>query len=405
MSSFNIEKFEYIDTQEYPVSLLSYIVSCENDSKYIVFKFNNNLNQELRRIKYEVSCFDKDNCLVEKIVFANTMSKPIKANLEFVCEEKLKVSNLVQTIKVNLVEADFDRSQFRNGKLFKVTQYTNQKDTKSVKKEKVIVNKNKSHNSFKYKSVYKIKRPKLLNFIFILVLLISIAGIVGSLYLYKDKYDNIVKLDGLTYEIKSEKCYVSDVYDNKKKEFSIPKEISYNDAGTKKIYSVSGISEGAFKNSKVTEITLNSNVVIMENAFINSKIKNINNSSYITSIGESAFENCINLTNFSSDGCSFIAENAFKNCTNLNYVTVNNANIADRAFENTALVVLSIGNAYSKIRNLFVDNSEIISLNNLKVYNATTSVDVSYMNINYLYIPSNISIKQSVGNINYYYYI
>ncbi len=405
MSSFNIEKFEYIDTQEYPVSLLSYIVSSLEDSKYIIFKFNNNLNQELKQIKYEVSCFDKDNCLVEKIVFANTMSKQIKANTEFICEEKLKVSNSVNTIKVNLIEADFDRSIFRNGKLNKINNPIKLENTKKVKEKKVKVQKNKSHNSFKFKSVYKIKRPKLLNFILVFILLVCIAGIVGNLYLYKNKYGKRIKLDGITYEIKSETCYVSDIYDDSSKILILPKEISYKDSGEEKKYMVSGISEGAFLNSKITQITFNSNIVLMKNAFKNSNIMKIYNSDYITSIGESAFENCQYLTEFSSANCTYIAKKAFKNCNLLYNVNVKNASVANRAFENTSLQQLCIGSPYNKLRDLFKDSNEVISINSVMINKASSSIDISYMSIYYLYIPYNTVItgdKGNYSNINFF---
>ena len=68
MSSIKILKFDYIETTDYPISLLSYIISIEDNQKYIIFKFNNNLNQKLISFKYEVSCYDSSDSSYLKLI-------------------------------------------------------------------------------------------------------------------------------------------------------------------------------------------------------------------------------------------------------------------------------------------------------------------------------------------------
>ena len=61
MSSFNnITKIKYNQNQSDPVSLCEYVLCSDtNNKKVVVFKFKNNLNQQLSEIKFEVFQYDE----------------------------------------------------------------------------------------------------------------------------------------------------------------------------------------------------------------------------------------------------------------------------------------------------------------------------------------------------------
>ena len=93
MSSYNnIEKIKYA-SPDCVVTLQEYIVF-ENEraeEKYVVFKFSNNVSQQLLGMEFEVSQYDIDGNLVEKsvVIYNKFLSKP---NASFVPNAKLKVN-------------------------------------------------------------------------------------------------------------------------------------------------------------------------------------------------------------------------------------------------------------------------------------------------------------------------
>ena len=67
MNSFNnIKKYKYEKNQKDIVSLVEYIIFEDerNNEKYLVFKFQNNVNQYLNEIKFEISQYDSENNLI-----------------------------------------------------------------------------------------------------------------------------------------------------------------------------------------------------------------------------------------------------------------------------------------------------------------------------------------------------
>ena len=117
MSSFNtVTKIRYTDKSSDPVTLGEYIVFQDDKSKrkYIVFRFNNNVTQQLLGMQFEVCQYNVDNNLIEKsvVVYDKFLAG---AEEEFVPKAKLRVSYNCSTISVRLIQAAFDRFVWKEG--------------------------------------------------------------------------------------------------------------------------------------------------------------------------------------------------------------------------------------------------------------------------------------------------
>lgn len=202
MSSYNkIEKIKYTKPTSEVVNLEEYIVF-ENEraeEKYIVFKFINNVNQQLLGMEFEVRQYDIDNALVQSSVVVCDCFLA-KANEEFVPESKLKIDYACKTISVKLVRAAFDRFLWDNGEYkdnsYKFEHYyrdetagkpapaparpERKKKERKAKKKFALVNQTKK-NIARFPAVF-------LAFVFILV-----CAFVGfSIYLFREnpaRYD------------------------------------------------------------------------------------------------------------------------------------------------------------------------------------------------------------------------
>ena len=140
MSSYNnIEKIKYA-AEDCVVTLKEYIVF-ENEraeEKYVVFKFSNNVNQQLLGMEFEVSQFDIDNNLVEKsvVIYNKFLAKPVD---EFVPKAKLKVNYACKTLSVRLVQAAFDRFIWKEGQFldnsYKFRHYAEDEDKEAAKRQ------------------------------------------------------------------------------------------------------------------------------------------------------------------------------------------------------------------------------------------------------------------------------
>ncbi len=73
MSSYNnITKIKYTDNASDLVRLNEYIIFQDDKAKrkYIVFKFTNNVTQQLLGLQFEVNQYNVDGALIEKSVVA-----------------------------------------------------------------------------------------------------------------------------------------------------------------------------------------------------------------------------------------------------------------------------------------------------------------------------------------------
>ena len=119
MSSYNnIVKIKYSEKQAEAdvVKLEEYIIFEDERArqKFIVFKFVNNINQQLQGLEFEVNQYNLDNELVEKsiAIYDNFLAQP---NEPFVPNAKLKVNYACQTISIKIIKAAYDRMIFDKG--------------------------------------------------------------------------------------------------------------------------------------------------------------------------------------------------------------------------------------------------------------------------------------------------
>ena len=117
MSSYNrVEKIKYAKDPTDVVSLDEYIVfeNARAEEKCVVFKFSNNLNQQLYELRFEVLQYDTEGDLLEKSVaiYKDFVAAP---NAPFVPDAKLRINFACSRIQVRLIFAAFDRVKWEDG--------------------------------------------------------------------------------------------------------------------------------------------------------------------------------------------------------------------------------------------------------------------------------------------------
>ncbi len=317
MSSYNnIEKIKYA-SEDCVVTLREYIVF-ENEraeEKYVVFKFANNVSQQLLGMEFEVSQYDIDNNLVEKsvVIYNKFLAKPDK---EFVPKAKLKVNYLCKSLSVRLIQAAFDRFIWKEGQYldnsYKFEHYARDEDTEAAKRAypvseaKVTEPKpaaaqkpRKGRLPFVAKNATRkniARFPAVFNF---LVCVAVIAAIGASIYLFNAK-STAFTLDNFDLKVidKGAKTVTVTGYAGDETSITIPSKIDD--------YTVIGISENAFAETEIKSVKFNSSSLYIESC---------------------AFDGCENLKTVSATGAVTVTVNAFRNCTNLETVTLPKSNL------------------------------------------------------------------------------
>lgn len=301
MSSFNtVTKIKYTDKTDEPVTLNEYIVFQDDKSKrkYIVFRFNNNVTQQLLGMQFEVCQYNAGGDLIEKsIVVYNKFLAG--AEEEFVPKAKLRVSYNCSTISVRLIQAAFDRFVWNEGEYkdntykFDMFYHDEVRETeeesggKKPKVEKVKKQKREKTKKSKHPFVLKdattknlSKFPHVFN---ALVIIVVIAFVIGSLFIFKKDAKKFTAGDYLVRIINSDDVAVYG-YLGKESNLVIPEKIDG--------YNVIKIDGGAFKDSKVASVVFKSKVTIDTGAFVNCKNLIIVYSEQGMTIKENAFCNC-----------------------------------------------------------------------------------------------------------------
>lgn len=307
MSSYNnIEKIKYTQS-DCVVTLHEYIVFEDElkEEKYVVFKFSNNVNQQLLGMEFEVSQYDAEGCLIEKsvAVYNKFLAKP---NSSFVPGAKLKVNFALKTLSVRLVRAAFDRFIWQEGEYldnsYKFEHYASDREGEivaPVAPAPVVA------VQFKPVSEQKGRRPKLafnvknttrkniarfpgvFNF---LACVSAFAAIGVSLWLFSVN-SNAFTIDGYDLKLldKTEKTVAVTGYDGGEKDLIIPAHIGE--------YTVVRICGGAFKNSDIESVSFDSSLFIENLAFEDCpNLKTVTSFAQIT-VGAEAFKDCKQLTN------------------------------------------------------------------------------------------------------------
>ena len=391
MSSTNFEKIIYDSTDPSPVSLMEYLIFSEEDSKYLVFKFRNNLNQRLHSITVQVDCYDSDYSLIERsTVTFNELD--IRQGALFVPSKKMKVDVSTTNIKVSLINAKFMLSEYIQNELRPLSIDDNnelsQKDSKKQAKYQLkiekklakIRNSKKNKNKYKFKSVMKKRTPSYTRFLTIILSVLAVIYIFVSSYFYVDMYAIKFTYKEVTYEIKNDALYVSSVSPYEES-VNIPDRLEVTKNFKTYRYNVVGISEKAFEKSNVKVLTINSKVTVSQAAFANSKIENIVNSDLITSIGDYAFENCTNLSSIEAENCTYVGRFAFANCSSLKELIMPNATVAQDSFKGLkSFDTLSIKDTTTdSFANIFdssiTTTKTICTINSLTINRRSISID------------------------------
>lgn len=301
MSSYNnIEKIKYA-SPDCVVTLQEYIVF-ENEraeEKYVVFKFSNNVSQQLLGMEFEVSQYDIDGNLVEKsvVIYNKFLSKP---NASFVPNAKLKVNFAFKTLSVRLVQAAFDRFLWKEGAYldnsYKFEHYAADRDTEkprpavapAEKPATVAPQKAKGQMPFKVKNATRKNIPRFPGILNFFICAIVIAAIGVSIYLFSVGSQSFT-LDNFDLKIISEeeKTVAVTGYRGEETEISVPETLGE--------YNVIRISKDAFKNSDIESVEFATNLYIEGFAFNGCENLKAVSSLYSVSVTENAFYNCASL--------------------------------------------------------------------------------------------------------------
>ena len=305
MNSYNkIEKVTYTASNDKScVNVLEYISFTDErlEKKYCVIKFQNNLDQNLKSIKFEITQYDEKENIIEKSVLeVNDLF--ITPNEVFVPNLKLKIEFKTKSLSFRLVEAVFDKTMFVNDhfeeKAFGFDEYvveteelngekkkTIKEEKKGKNKEKKKKNKKKSKNSFIVKELInknKTKFPYVFSGIFSFLLICFMT--FGALYIKKNPSYYSYK----DYDYRIVNDYVEIIsYHGTSKTVVIPEKI--------KDVKVHSICTGAFRNRNITSITFNNDVIVNPNAFYACKSLKFIYSDFECDIYEYGFRNCPSL--------------------------------------------------------------------------------------------------------------
>lgn len=323
MSFFNnIEKVIYRKHTEDPVVLLEYIKFTDEKlkEKYLVFKFKNNLTQQLKDMKVLVNLFDENNCLIgtTTFVYKNFVVRGLE---EFAPAAKLLVNYNTKYIEVKVIYALFDTLVWEEEKLTKLERVSFENEVSIDKKSQKVSKKveetkmPRGSRKTKLKDISKGNRvvfPKILALILTLVLI----GITAYGVYNVRTYSKSLSDSNFEYEITSSTEVSITKYVGSSSKVVIPE--------TYKKYKVVAIESDAFDGLNIKTVT-----------FEGGKI----------TIGSNAFADCESLVEVVDENGAVrtVYKNAFKNCPKLNKVQLPKAKLLNDAFSNcSSLETLAI---------------------------------------------------------------
>jgi hypothetical protein len=354
MNSFNnITKIKYEKSQKDLVTLVEYIIFADerNNEKYLVFKFQNNVDQYLNEIKFEISQYDEENNLISKSIISHG-GFVAKENEVFVPDYKLKADQDCAKIEAKLLFARYERVLWENGVYtpipytaseFRNDYYRPSTPVKPVNKKIVKIEQKYEYKQFKKtqkklrkgKNIYVkniIKRNKT-KFPAVLASTLSVIIIIlaGVLTFFGAQNSTVYHDGGFDYKLDGNKIIITD-YEGYDEDVVLPTTYTID----KIEYQVKGIGEKAFDNSNLKSITFTQNVTIADRAFQNcKKLEVINGQEYITEIGSYAFKNCSSLkvVTLENKAITIIPVGAFEGCTTLSLASFKNAIVSYGAFK------------------------------------------------------------------------
>lgn len=350
MSSYNeIAKIKYEEESSDPVTLSEYVLFGDEraQKKVIVFKFENNVNQQLLGMTFEVCQYDGEGALIEKsvVVYAKYLAK---ANETFVPKAKLPVDFDCAKISVKLVKAAFDRFIWDEGKYvdnsYKFKHYVH--DEELIEGRQAVAASSAPQAeprkeprprvyAFSSRNVTRkniAKFPAVFNWI---ICILIVAFIAVSLYFYRTQSKRTTLKD---FDLKFvgggvSVCGYFGEYDDG--ELVIPATIGD--------YTVVGIEKGAFRYDRsLTGVNIQASLTVETGAFVN----------------------CKNLTSVTaSDDCTLtVSEKAFRGCTKISSIVMRGASLDRNSFFGsysvTVMNISSYERAVSNYRDFFGADEE-----------------------------------------------
>lgn len=336
MSSYNnVTKIKYTGNLSDLVSLNEYIIFQDDKAKrkYIVFKFTNNVTQQLLGMEFEVCQYNAENNLIEKsVVIYNKFLAG--AEEDFVPKAKLRVSYHCTTISVRLIKAAYDRFVWNEGEYednsYKFDHFFHDEqsagdeeeddgkrrrrrvkseetggDEENPKKHKRKKKQKRSKHPFVMKDATRRNFSRFPTFFNVIACVAVIAFVMMTVLIFKNDTKKFTQGD-YQYRVINEATKTN------------PGEIAvcgYVGSGTVLTvpskwdkYNVTKVDKGAFSGSKLTEITFRSDVLIDTGAFVNCKSLTQIKTEFTVEFKEGAFNGC---TSLNKNG---IPEYAMINC-------------------------------------------------------------------------------------------
>lgn len=272
----NIEKIKYSKNTSEVVNLKEYILF-ENEReeiKYIVFKFINEVNQQLLGMEFEVSQYNLDGALIETsiVIYDKFLARE---NEEFVPNAKLKVNYGCKTISVKLLRATFERFLWNEGEYednsYKFEHYYRDEHAQNPAPAPAPVRKEKKPEKEKKKRIgkkFELKKQTKKNIarfpaFFLAFIFMAVSAFVGvSLYFF-EKDSKRFTIDDFKLCIAYNKNVSIYGYVGNDKVVEIPQKLGE--------YNVITIESGAFTDCKMERVEINADVKIEKHAFVNCK--------------------------------------------------------------------------------------------------------------------------------------
>ncbi|MCH5148499.1 MAG: hypothetical protein J1G05_03945 [Clostridiales bacterium] len=272
----NIEKIKYSKNTSEVVNLKEYILF-ENEReeiKYIVFKFSNEVNQQLLGMEFEVSQYNLDGALIETsiVIYDKVLAK---ANEDFVPNAKLKVNYGCKTISVRLLKAAFDKFLWNEGEYednsYKFDHYYRDEHAQKPAPAPAPVQQEEKPKKEKKKKIgkkFELKQQTRKNIarfpaFFLALIFIAVSAFVGvSLYLF-ERDSKRFTIDGFKLCIAYGKNVSIYGYVGNDKVVEIPQTLGE--------YYVITIESGAFTDCKMERVEINASLTIEPRAFVNCK--------------------------------------------------------------------------------------------------------------------------------------
>ena len=332
MSSYNnITKIKYTGTPTELVTLDEYIMFQDDKAKrkYIIFRFSNNVTQQLLGMQFEVCQYNVDGDLLAKsiVIYNKFLAGPEE---EFVPKAKLRVGYRCTSISIRLIQAAYDRFLWKEGEYednsYKFDHFFHDEKllarsgdakthNKAVKEEKEKKPKKQKKNKkrFSLRDATRKNLAKFPVFFNVIVFILVIGFVIASLVIFKNDGTKFTVGNYRLRMIGGGKDSVAIYgYTGTESQLVIPEKIED--------YTVTKIDGGAFNKARITSVSFEGKVTVAERAF----------------------ENCASLTSVASGKAVTVMAGAFYKCEGITGVNMPSATFTKGSFYGCSAITSAI---------------------------------------------------------------